>query len=576
MTTPYSSGRKNSTLEDILNINIDKNTLSHNSVISYNNNTNLWENGAESGSSNILEVSDSNEYLDYNFVFTDGAGTGKTLNVDSITAPCTINPSNGNLSIVDTLKIGQLSVAIGKLSGTTQKSFCISLGAFAGQNQETDAIAIGRNSGQILQGQDSIAIGRQAGSSEQGTCAISIGQGSGRSSQGENSIAVGAKAGYNYQVANSIILNAMAIDLDANFSGFYVKPVRSIADASESERLYYNTITGEICSETKQIRVEETDPYEDLLSATAGIVSASRAIIVDTKSSVSGLTDLGITGKITGPSIFVIDPAAIGDNTGTVVIKGSLQVDGSSTIINSSTLDISDHRILLSSNSTNQTQTYGAGIEISGNKTFTYQAGDIWESNIDISATNIITNNLNLAGVMNLSNGLYVNTIRNETDVSLYKSLYYDTGTGEIVSGATPSGGGASSTTYTIGYNAELGGYVIKLSADMKHGIVCAANDWLSFGTWYSCKTRVSDWNTSVMTTDELNFFDWVIPTQTELNVIHSFKSELGINPNWYWTSTDAWGTNKIIIGQMSGASFYTQSYDKNSPVAKTRAVRRF
>jgi hypothetical protein len=50
----------------------------------------------------------------------------------------------------------------------------------------------------------------------------------------------------------------------------------------------------------------------------------------------------------------------------------------------------------------------------------------------------------------------------------------------------------------------------------------------------------------------------------------------LNINPNWYWTSTDAWGTNKIIIGQMNSASFYTQSYDKNSPIAKTRVIRRF
>lgn len=78
------------------------------------------------------------------------------------------------------------------------------------------------------------------------------------------------------------------------------------------------------------------------------------------------------------------------------------------------------------------------------------------------------------------------------------------------------------------------------------------------------------------MTTDELNFFDWKLPTQTELKVIHSLKVELNINPNWYWTSTDAWGTNKIIIGQMNSASFYTQSYDKNSPIAKTRVIRRF
>ena len=391
MTTPYSSNRKIA-IGDITDININTGTLSHNSVIAYNSISKTWENGTEAGSSNILEVSDSNEYNDYNLVFTDGAGIGKTLHVDSLTAPCTINPSNGNLSIVDTLKIGQLSVAVGKLSGTTQKSFSVSIGAFAGQDQSTDSIAVGRNSGQTSQGQDAIAIGRSSGQTEQESNCVAIGEGAGRLSQGTNSISIGSHAGYNYQTANSIILNALGTDLDTSTTGLYVKPIRSFADASsEGESLYYNTITGEISSEQKRVKVDET-----------------------------------------------------------------------------------------------------------------------------------------------------------------------------------------SEQTYTTGYNASLGDYVIKLSPDKKHGIVCAANDWLPFATWYAAMIKVSEWDASVMTTDELNYLDWRLPTQTELNVIHSFKSELGIDPNWYWTSTDAWGTNKMLIGQMNSASFYTHSYDKNSSIAKTRAVRRF
>jgi len=128
-----------------------------------------------------------------------------------------------------------------------------------------------------------------------------------------------------------------------------------------------------------------------LLSATPGTAEASKAIITDSNTSIAGLTDIGITGQLTGPATFIIDPAAVGDNTGIVVIKGSLQVDGTTTTINSSILDISDHRIYLASNATNQTQTFGAGIEVYGNKTFTYQNGDIWESNIDISAAGITT-----------------------------------------------------------------------------------------------------------------------------------------------------------------------------------------
>jgi len=101
--------------------------------------------------------------------------------------------------------------------------------------------------------------------------------------------------------------------------------------------------------------------------------------------------DLTTTGQINGPSTLIIDPAGVGDNTGLVIIKGGLQIDGNTTIINSSRIDISDHTILLASNATDQTQTYGSGIEISGNKTFKYVDGDIWESNIDLSAAGITT-----------------------------------------------------------------------------------------------------------------------------------------------------------------------------------------
>ena len=39
-------------------------------------------------------------------------------------------------------------------------------------------------------------------------------------------------------------------------------------------------------------------------------------------------------GTLAGPAIFHIDPTTVGDNTGTVVIKGNLQVDGTTTTIN--------------------------------------------------------------------------------------------------------------------------------------------------------------------------------------------------------------------------------------------------
>ena len=43
----------------------------------------------------------------------------------------------------------------------------------------------------------------------------------------------------------------------------------------------------------------------------------------------------------------VIDPAVHNNNTGKLVIKGDLEVQGATTNINSTTLDISDNRIKL-------------------------------------------------------------------------------------------------------------------------------------------------------------------------------------------------------------------------------------
>ena len=57
--------------------------------------------------------------------------------------------------------------------------------------------------------------------------------------------------------------------------------------------------------------------------------------------------NLTLTGELRGPATFVIDPAAVGDNTGKVVIKGDLQIDGTTTTINSTTITVDDLVITL-------------------------------------------------------------------------------------------------------------------------------------------------------------------------------------------------------------------------------------
>ena len=71
-----------------------------------------------------------------------------------------------------------------------------------------------------------------------------------------------------------------------------------------------------------------------------------------------------LTGELRGPASFVIDPAAIGDNTGAVVIKGDLTVEGTTTTINSTTLTVDDKNIVLGSGSANAAAADGAGISV--------------------------------------------------------------------------------------------------------------------------------------------------------------------------------------------------------------------
>jgi len=104
----------------------------------------------------------------------------------------------------------------------------------------------------------------------------------------------------------------------------------------------------------------------------------------------SGIATIGRVhvDTITGPSTIVIDPSAIGDNTGIVRIKGDLVVDGNTVTVNANNLDISDKVIGIASTSipTDAVSADQAGISVYGTtlKTLLYNnAQPAWKSNQD-------------------------------------------------------------------------------------------------------------------------------------------------------------------------------------------------
>ena len=123
-------------------------------------------------------------------------------------------------------------------------------------------------------------------------------------------------------------------------------------------------------------------------SASTGAITLSLPQSINTTSSPS-FANITLTGEIRGPSTLIIDPTTVGDDTGIVRIRGDLQVDGTTTTINSTTLEVADLNITLAKNAANAAAATGAGITVAGaNATLTYAAAtDTWNVNKNILIT---------------------------------------------------------------------------------------------------------------------------------------------------------------------------------------------
>jgi len=132
---------------------------------------------------------------------------------------------------------------------------------------------------------------------------------------------------------------------------------------------------------------------------------------------------------------------------------------------------------------------------------------------------------------------------------------------------------GGSGTTYALNtFYAELGGYVIQISPNGKHGLVVAMQDQGS-SNWYQANDLLS--NPSNHDADGKEFSDWRIPTKRELNLMYSVYSNgngANLNDNCYWSSTEYDFDN-------GWAQFFYNGYQYNINKNNTyyvRAVRAF
>ena len=160
------------------------------------------------------------------------------------------------------------------------------------------------------------------------------------------------------------------------------------------------------------------------------------------------------------PSSFTIDPLGHGDNTGTVLINGNLVVQGVTTTINSSVVDISDKMIVLASNASNSLQADGAGFEISGAKVnFLYNNSSAsFRSSIGMSISGNVVPVTNSVGSLGESGKIW--------DVAYIRELN--------VTNFTNSIDGAKIASGTITSTQIMNGTI--LGTDISNGTISEAN----------------------------------------------------------------------------------------------------
>jgi hypothetical protein len=244
------------------------------------------------------------------------------------------NSNQGNNAIALGNSAGKInqginSIALGNNAGiSNQSQSSIALGTLAGNNaQGANSLALGNQAGRDSQGSDAIALGNGAGFSTQGTKSIAIGNVAGGINQGLYSIAIGTNAGVNNQPANSIILNSSGNVLNADNSGFYVRPIRTTSDFNKNA-LTYDPTTGEILENSGKTFVinhpTKSDNYlvhAAIEGPEAGVYYRGEAKIENNKSVVVSLPDY--VSAFANNFTIQITPIYEGDEDDNLVLRTS-------------------------------------------------------------------------------------------------------------------------------------------------------------------------------------------------------------------------------------------------------------
>ena len=153
------------------------------------------------------------------------------------------------------------------------------------------------------------------------------------------------------------------------------------------------------------------------LRVTGGINATGIASATQFSTGAAGSAIIVTSDTITGPSSITLDPAALNDNSGTVFILGDLQVKGTTTQVDSTTVSVADLAIEVAKGAANDAAANGAGFTVDsgeGDKTFHFEAlGDNFGSseNLNLADGKVLkVNNTEILSATALSSSVVVDT----------------------------------------------------------------------------------------------------------------------------------------------------------------------
>ncbi|NBU93817.1 MAG: hypothetical protein EBS18_04620, partial [Actinobacteria bacterium] len=240
-------------------------------------------------------------------------------------------------------------------------------------------------------------------------------------------------------LTSSAASNTVTVNLDDNISLTSVVASGVVTATSGFSGNVTGNVTGNLTGNINSSGVSTVTSLNATNINASGIVTAA-----EFKTGSAG-SAIGInTNTISGPATITIDPAAVGDNTGTVVIKGDLQVDGTTTTINSTTVTVDDLNILLADGAVNDAAANGGGFTVQsgdGNKTFQFEAsGDNFGSSENVNLASGKTykiNNTEVLSATTLGSGVTNSSLTNVGTLTNLNVAGVTTSTGGFVGALT-------------------------------------------------------------------------------------------------------------------------------------------